>query len=143
MQQYDMTRFAPATSFAACKGYSGNGAVEITTSDNTRIDITLDIPTEGDYLIDFRYANGSGSPVRGDMCATRMLWHNNKRIGCIIFPQRGKDIWNDWGYSTPIRLHLEKGPQTIVLIYELANENMNAQGVNRAMLDHVRLIRLQ
>ena len=77
------------------------------------------------------------------MCATRMLWHNNKRIGCIIFPQRGKDIWNDWGYSTPIRLHLEKGAQTIVLIYELANENMNAQGVNRAMLDHVRLIRLQ
>lgn len=143
MQQYDMTRFAPATSFAACKGFSGNGAVELTTSDNTRIDITLDIPTEGDYLIDFRYANGSGSPVGGDMCATRMLWHNNKRIGCIIFPQRGKDIWNDWGYSTPIRLHLEKGPQTIVLIYELANENMNAQGVNRAMLDHVRLIRLQ
>lgn len=143
MQQYDMTRFAPATSFAACKGFSGNGAVELTTSDNTRIDITLDIPTEGDYLIDFRYANGSGSPVGGDMCATRMLWHNNKRIGCIIFPQRGKDIWNDWGYSTPIRLHLEKGSQTIVLIYELANENMNAQGVNRAMLDHVRLIRLQ
>ena len=143
MQQYDMTRFAPATSFAACKGYSGNGAVEITTSDNTRIDITLDIPTEGDYLIDFRYANGSGSPVRGDMCATRMLWHNNKCMGSIVFPQRGKDIWNDWGYSTPIRLHLEKGVQTIVLIYELANENMNAQGVNRAMLDHVRLIRLQ
>ena len=143
IQQYDMTRFAPATSFAACKGYSGNGAVELTTSDNTRIDITLDIPTEGDYLIDFHYANGSGSPVGGDMCATRMLWHNNKCMGCIIFPQRGKDIWNDWGYSTPIRLHLEKGTQTIVLIYELANENMNAQGVNRAMLDHVRLIRLQ
>ena len=145
MQQYDMTmtRFAPATSFAACKGFSGNGAVELTTSDNTRIDITLDIPTEGDYLIDFRYANGSGSPVRGDMCATRMLWHNNKCMGSIVFPQRGKDIWNDWGYSTPIRLHLEKGAQTIVLIYELANENMNAQGVNRAMLDHVRLIRLQ
>jgi len=143
LRQYDMTLFAPASHYAPCKGYSGNGAVEITTTDNTRIDITLDIPAEGDYLVDFRYANGSGSPVGGDMCATRMLWYNNKRVGCVIFPQRGKDIWNDWGYSTPLRLHLEKGTQTIVLIYELANENMNAQGVNRAMLDQIRITPLQ
>ena len=142
-RQYDMTLYAPATTHPACKGFSGNGAVEITTSTNTRLDINLDVPVEGDYLIDFRYANGSGSPVSGDKCATRMLWYNDKHIGCVIFPQRGKDIWNDWGYSTAVRMHLKKGAQTIVLIYELGNENLNSEGVNRAMLDYIRLTPLQ
>ena len=142
-RQYDMTRFAPATTFAPCKGFSGNGAVEITSSTNSRIDITLDVPAEGDYLVDFRYANGSGSPVSGDKCANRMLWHNSKPVGYIVFPQRGKDIWNDWGFSTAVRLHLEKGTQSIMLICELGNENLNPEGVNRAMLDYIRLTPLQ
>ena len=101
------------------------------------------MPAEGDYLVDFRYANGSGSPLSGNSCASRMLWSNGKRVGSIVFPQRGKDIWNNWGYSTSVRVHLNQGQQTLLLIYEMDNQNMSPMDVNRAMLDHIRLIPLQ
>ena len=143
MWHYDMSSFAETTNFAKCKGYGCNGAVEITSTQNTRIDIRLDVPADGDYLIDFRYANGSGSPNSGNSCASRMLWYGGKRVGSVIFPHRGKDIWNDWGFSTPVRLHLRKGEQTLVLIYELDNQNMNPDDLNRAILDYVRLTPLQ
>ncbi len=142
-RHYDMSSFAETTNFAKCKGYGCNGAVEITSTQNTRIDIRLDVPADGDYLIDFRYANGSGSPNSGNSCASRMLWYGGKRVGSVIFPHRGKDIWNDWGFSTPVRLHLRKGEQTLVLIYELDNQNMNPDDLNRAILDYVRLTPLQ
>ncbi len=142
-RQYDMATFAQPTSSSNCRGYGCNGAVEITSTLNTRIDIAVEVPTEGDYLIDFRYANGSGSPTSGNSCATRTVWYGGKRAGSVVFPHRGKDIWNSWGYSTPLRLHLQQGEQTLVLIYELDNQNMNPDNVNRAILDHIRIIPLQ
>lgn len=142
-RHYDMASFAQPTDFKPCQGYSSSGAVEITPTLNTRINITIDIPAEGDYLIDFRYANGSGSPTSGTSCANRMIWHNGKKIGGVIFPQRGKDIWNDWGYSTPVRLHLQQGQQTLVMTYELDNQNMDPDNINRAFIDHIRIIPLQ
>lgn len=141
--QYDMSAFAAPSTFEQCRGYGCSGAVEISSTQNTRIEIPLDVPAEGDYLVDFRYANGSGSPLSGNSCASRMLWCNGKRVGSIVFPQRGKDIWNNWGYSTSVRVHLNQGPQTLLLIYEMDNQNMSPMDVNRAMLDHIRLIPLQ
>ena len=117
--QYDMSAFAAPSTFEQCRGYGCSGAVEISSTQNTRIEIPLDVPAEGDYLVDFRYANGSGSPLSGNSCASRMLWSNGKRVGSIVFPQRGKDIWNNWGYSTSVRVHLNQGPQTLLLIYEI------------------------
>lgn len=142
-RQYDMATFATPTTNEKCKGYSGKGAVEITSTQNTRIDMEIEVPASGDYLVDLRYVNGSGSPTEGDGCASRMLWVNGKRTGAILFPQQGNGIWHQWEYSTPIRVHLGKGVQKLVLIYELDNVNMNAKSVNRAMLDYLRLIPLQ
>ena len=142
-RQYDMATFATPTTNEKCKGYSGKGAAEITSTQNTRIDMEIEVPASGDYLVDLRYVNGSGSPTEGDGCASRMLWVNGKRTGAILFPQQGNGIWHQWEYSTPIRVHLEKGVQKLVLIYELDNVNMNAKSVNRAMLDYLRLIPLQ
>ncbi|MBR3725562.1 MAG: hypothetical protein IKN11_09280 [Bacteroidales bacterium] len=133
---FDMAQYATPSTFDKCKGYGCSGAVEITTTLNTQININIDVPADGEYAVDFRYANGNGSPVSGDQCVSRMLWANGKQAGCVVFPQRGKDIWTDWGYSTPVRVHLKKGPQTLVLIYELNNET---QGDSRAILDHMRL----
>lgn len=143
VRHYDMTAFAEPTTLKSCQGYSGNGAIEITSTSNTRIDLRINVPADGTYLIDFRYANGTGSPTSGNSCASRMLWCNGKRVGSIVFPQRGKDIWNNWGYSTSVRVHLNQGPQTLLLIYEMDNQNMSPMDVNRAMLDHIRLIPLQ
>ena len=72
-----------------------------------------------------------------------MLWYNGRRVGNVVFPPRGKDLWSNWGYSTPVVLKLKQGEQSLVLIYELDNQNMSPDNVNRAILDHLRLIPLQ
>lgn len=143
VRHYDMTAFAEPTTLKSCQGYSGNGAIEITSTSNTRIDLRINVPADGTYLIDFRYANGTGSPTSGNSCASRMLWYNGRRVGNVVFPQRGKDLWSNWGYSTPVVLKLNQGEQSLVLIYELDNQNMSPDNVNRAILDHLRLIPLQ
>lgn len=143
VRHYDMTAFAEPTTLKSCQGYSGNGAIEITSTSNTRIDLRINVPADGTYLIDFRYSNGTGSPTSGNSCASRMLWYNGRRVGNVVFPQRGKDLWSNWGYSTPVVLKLNQGEQSLVLIYELDNQNMSPDNVNRAILDHLRLIPLQ
>ena len=143
VRHYDMTAFAEPTTLKSCQGYSGNGAIEITSTSNTRIDLRINVPADGTYLIDFRYSNGTGSPTSGNSCASRMLWYNGRRVGNVVFPQRGKDLWSNWGYSTPVVLKMKQGEQSLVLIYELDNQNMSPDNVNRAILDHLRLIPLQ
>lgn len=143
VRHYDMTAFAEPSTLKSCQGYSGNGAIEITSTSNTRIDLRINVPADGTYLIDFRYSNGTGSPTSGNSCASRMLWYNGRRVGNVVFPQRGKDLWSNWGYSTPVVLKLKQGEQSLVLIYELDNQNMSPDNVNRAILDHLRLIPLQ
>lgn len=143
VRHYDMTAFAEPTTLKSCQGYSDNGVIEITSTSNTRIDLRINVPADGTYLIDFRYANGTGSPTSGNSCASRMLWYNGRRVGNVVFPQRGKDLWSNWGYSTPVVLKLKQGEQSLVLIYELDNQNMSPDNVNRAILDHLRLIPLQ
>ena len=44
--------------------------------------------------------------------------------------------------NNKIRAKLKKGSNKLILSYEPANENMNDKGVNRAMLDYVRLIKM-
>jgi hypothetical protein len=141
--RYDMTRFAAATQFAPCKGYTGNGAVEIATKVNTRIEMKVEVLSDGEYLLDFQYANGSNNLTDADMCAVRTLSVGGSKVGTVVFPQRGRDLWTLWGYSSSLRVSLKKGSNTLVLSYEPENENMNAQGINRAMLDYVRLIKMQ
>ncbi len=140
--RYDMTRFAAATQFSPCKGYTGSGAVEIATKVNPRIEMKIDAPADGDYLLDIHYANGSNNLTDADMCAVRTLSVGGSKAGTLLFPQRGKDLWTLWGYSNAVRVSLKKGSNTLVLSYEPDNENMNAQGINRAMLDYVRLIKM-
>ena len=103
----------------------------------------IDAPAEGEYILDFQYANGSNNLTDADMCAVRNLSVNGSKAGIVVFPQRGKDLWTLWGYSSSLRVSLKKGSNTLVLSYEPDNENMNAQGINRAMLDYVRLIRVK
>ena len=104
--------------------------------------MTVDAPVEGTYVLDFYYANGSGNLTDDNMCAVRSLSVNGGKPAAVLFPQRGKDLWTLWGYSTSLQVSLKKGSNTLVLSYEPENENMNAQGVNRAMLDYVRLIKM-
>lgn len=139
---FDMTLFAKPTRYAPCKGWSGNGAVEIAAGTNDQLVMIVEVPTAGEYLLDFHYANGSDNLTDNNMCCNRTLTVNGGKSGQMVFPQRAKDLWNLWGWSNKVRVNLKKGKNTIVLSYGSENVNMNREGINRAMLDQLRLIRL-
>ncbi|HEX6372122.1 MAG TPA: hypothetical protein VF006_24575 [Longimicrobium sp.] len=122
-------------------GFSGDGYVRLTRETNTTIEIPVTIACSGVYLVEPRYANGSG-PINTDAkAAIRTLRVGSDDIGVLVMPQRGTDRWTDWGYGTGLRLELPADEYTLVLAFTDRDENMDGR-VNTALLDHLRLTRL-
>jgi hypothetical protein len=122
-------------------GYTGKGFVELTNQANITLQLVVDVPVAGKYLIDFRYSNGSGPWNTDNKCAIRSLYANGQFAGALVFPQRGKDEWSEWGWSNSRVVRLEKGPNELRLILEPENVNMHVD-VNTAMLDALRLLKV-
>ena len=122
-------------------GADGDGSVELTTSANTEVQFTVEIPVAGRYAIDARYANGSGPINTGDKAAIRSLLVDGTRVGSLVMPHRGADLWTDWGYSSVLTAWLSAGAHAITLAYTEVDRNMNG-AVNTALVDHLRLTRL-
>lgn len=135
----EMEKFAPKSRLPYMN-FSGKGFVEIAKGENTEIEMTIKVPERGDYLLDIRYANGSGPWNTDNKCAIRSLYVDDDFARTLVFPQRGTDEWSDWGYSNALLVRLKKGKNRLKLVFEPWDENMNGE-VNRAMLDHVRLRR--
>ena len=133
-------KFAPPSSLSY-QGFTGKGFVEISATKDTKINFHLSIPADGEYAIDFRYANGNGPINTDNKCAMRSFYLNRKRIGTAVFPQRGQGQWSNWGFSNAFIMKLKKGTYPASLLLEPANVNMNG-AVNQAMLDEVRIIRI-
>jgi len=123
------------------EGFSGNGFVEISTAKNIVINIPVDVAEDGVYAIDFRYANGNGPINTENKCAIRTLTLDDHFAGTVVFPQRGKGEWSNWGFSNSVKAKLSKGKHTITLEFKPANENMNIT-VNQAMIDYLRLTKI-
>lgn len=123
-------------------GHTGKGFVELTTDANRQINFEAIINEPGKYLLDFRYSNGSGPINTDNKCAIRTLKSKDMVLGVIVLPQRGTDEWSNWGYTNTQRITLEKGTHTFTLSLEDFNENMNGK-INTAMLDHLRLIKIE
>jgi hypothetical protein len=121
--------------------YSGSGYVALTSSSNTRYKISITVAEAGNYWLDVRYSNGSGPWNTDNKCALRSLYVNGAYNGSLVMPQRGKDEWSDWGYSNARMVTLQAGANTLELVLEPWNTNMNVD-VNTAMLDYWRLIRV-
>lgn len=122
--------------------YSGDGFVETSLSKNTEIEIPIQVENAGNYLIDFRYSNGTGPWNTDNNCAIRSLYVNDAYEGVQVFPQRGTDEWSDWGWSNSKAISLKKGENTIKLAFEDWNINMDGE-INTAMLDCLKLVRLR
>lgn len=120
--------------------FLGTGFIEISTTMNREIEVPVTVETAGSYLIDFRYSNGTGPWNTDNNCAIRSLYVNNNYQGVQVFPQRGQNEWSDWGWSNSTKINLLKGSNSIKLIFEEWNTNMDGE-INTAMLDNVRLIR--
>ncbi len=123
------------------QGFYGKGFINISKTENTTLNIPLYIDQEGHYLIDFRYANGNGPINTENKCAIRTLDADGKFAGTLVFPQRGKGEWSNWGYSNMVKVYFSAGKHTMVLQFKDANENMNGD-INQAALDRVRVIKV-
>ncbi|MCB8994975.1 MAG: glycogen debranching protein [Bacteroidales bacterium] len=123
------------------KGFSGKGFVELSKQKNTTYSFTADIPEAGEYLIEFRYSNGSGPINTENKCAIRTLKLNSEMVGSIVFPQRGTNEWSVWGESNSLPVSLSKGLNHLSLVFEPWNENMNGE-INTCMLDQIRILKL-
>jgi len=121
--------------------YEGKGFIEISQEKNKKIVFQIKVATAGKYLIDFRYANGSGPWNTDNKCAIRSLYTNGSYQGVMVFPQRGQGEWSDWGWSNSYSVTLNGGTNEINLIFEPWNNNMNVD-VNTALLDYMRMIRI-
>lgn len=121
--------------------FSGNGFIEISRTENREIEIPVEVNRAGEYLIDFRYSNGSGAWNTDNKAAIRSLYINDDYRGSLVFPQRGQDEWSDWGFSNSITVELKEGQNMLQLQFQEWNNNMNVE-VNTAMLDYMRVIPL-
>jgi hypothetical protein len=137
---YDAEKYADKATHNY-KGFTGDGFIEINTTKNRNVAIPLNISEDGLYAIDFRYANGNGPTNTENKCAIRTLKIDDKQKGTLVFPQRGKEEWSNWGYSNSIKVYLTKGQHKISLVFEAANDNMNGE-INQAMLDNIRVIKI-
>jgi hypothetical protein len=130
-------RVASATE-SRFSGFSGSGYRRLTAEHDTSITIRFSVADSGTYSIDVRYANGSGPVNSSDKAAIRSLFVDDARVGALVMPQRGTDLWNDWGYSNPIRVRLSAGEHRVRLLLTSSDVNMNGT-VNEALLDHIRV----
>lgn len=134
---YQAEQFA-LISDSSFKGFTGDGFVEISTALNRQLSFNINVENDGLYAVDFRYANGNGPTNTENKCALRTLNIDNKESGTIVFPQRGKNEWSNWGYSNSAKIYLTKGKHYITLSFEDFDDNMNGE-INQAMIDNMRL----
>jgi hypothetical protein len=119
-------------------GFTGAGYVRLTREANTTVEVPVVIRCGGVYEIDARYANGSGPVNTEAKAAIRTLRVDGRRAGVLVMPQRGTNLWTDWGYGTPLRVALTPGAHVLTLAFTPLDENMDRR-VNTALLDHLRL----
>ncbi|WP_116125515.1 MGH1-like glycoside hydrolase domain-containing protein [Lewinella sp. IMCC34183] len=137
VQRYQAEGYAPPSSFDA-ENYTGKGFVLLSLTENRELAFDVEVERAGPYLLDFRFANGSGPINTDNKCAIRSLTVNGGYAGAVVFPQRGADDWSSWGHTNAHRVTLAAGANTVRLHFEEWNHNMDGE-VNRALLDYMRL----
>ena len=102
--------------------------------------VPVEVDAEGDYYISLRYANGNGPVNTENKCAIRTLLVDGDREGLIVMPQRGRDNWDEYGWSNSVKAHLKPGKHEVTLEFRPENENMNID-VNHARINALRLVK--
>jgi hypothetical protein len=106
-----------------------------------QLEVTVDVPKKGWYVVDFEYANGNGEYDQRNCCATRQLCIDGKDKGSVVFPQRGLDDWTSYGRSNSVKVYMSKGVHALTLEHVPANVNMNIDK-DKAHVKEVRIVRL-
>ncbi|MCQ2184367.1 MAG: hypothetical protein MJY62_03035 [Bacteroidales bacterium] len=117
------------------------GDIRISRSENTHLDMNVNVPCEGEWFIDFCFCNDKNNFENDNKCANRTLLAGGKVIGTVVFPQGGRGLSDYWQWSNSLKAHLPAGNVTISLEFRPENENMNID-VNECTVRSVRLSRL-
>lgn len=121
------------------EGSTGNGYIRSTIEKNNSVIFEAEVKKDGLYSIDFRYANGNGPLNTFNACGIRSLFINEVFVSAVTFPQRGDNVWNNWGYSNSVKCYAKKGKIKIELKYLPENKNMNGI-INETLIDKMRLV---
>ena len=122
--------------------FSGIGFVAISRNTNRTVSLNIEVPADGLYAIDWRYANGNGPINTENKCAIRTLFVDDVRSGAQVFPHRGTNEWSNWGFSNAVQVRMKAGKHSLRLEFMPENENMNIE-INQAMLDYLRLVKIE
>ena len=101
----------------------------------------IDVPEDGRWALVWNYTNGNGCITTHNRCAIRTLYLDGVRQDVCVFPQRGENAWNDWGYTMPTALDLTAGKHTLTLKYQPENANMHLD-INEFALKGLKLQKL-
>ncbi|MCU4165893.1 MGH1-like glycoside hydrolase domain-containing protein [Carboxylicivirga caseinilyticus] len=136
----EIEQFYPKSSLPYTN-YTGQGFIKISTNENVDLNLKVSVEEDGEYIIDCRYANGTGPWNTDNNCCIRSLYVNNDYEGVLVMPQRGKGEWSDWGYSNAVKVHLLKGNINLKIVLEVWNTNMDEE-INEALIDFIRIIKV-
>lgn len=123
------------------KDFSERSFLKVSKTTNIAINIPISADEDGLYSIDVKYANGNGPINTENKCAIRLFKIDDKKAGTFVFPQRGTNDWNSWGYSNPVRIFLKKGNHIASICFNDFNDNMNGE-INEALLSYIRITKL-
>lgn len=115
--------------------------VDIPAKDNDKysvLSLPVKIDNPGYYYISVKYANGNGPVNTENKCAIRTLLVDKDRAGMLVMPQRGRDNWEDLGWSNSVKVPLTAGDHILTIDFRPENENMNIT-TNHAIIHTVRL----
>ncbi|MBE6216175.1 MAG: glycogen debranching protein [Bacteroidales bacterium] len=107
-----------------CKGFP---EIMLTRKNAKDFTVTVDVPQAGEWYVSWNYANGTGPVNTDNNCGIRMLYVDGVKAGINIFPHRGTDDWNNWGWTIPEKLSLSEGAHTFTLKYESDADNMDLE----------------
>lgn len=102
--------------------------------------VPVKVTESGDYYISVNYANGNGPVNTENKCAIRTLTVDGNKAGLVVLPHRGRDNWDEYGWSNSIKVPLTAGEHEVVLEFRPENENMNIH-TNHAVMSGLRLVK--
>ncbi len=109
-------------------------------SAGTEFNVTVNVPEDGQWALTWNYANGTGPVSTDNNCGIRMLYVDGVKAGINIFPHRGTNEWDNWGWTIPEELSLTKGNHVFTLKMESDADNMDFH-INDFKIRELRLIR--
>ena len=115
--------------------------VMLTKKSGKEFSIAVDVPADGTWSLSWKYANATGPVTTDNNCGIRMLYVDGQKIGINVFPQRGEESWDNWGWTNPEKINLKAGKHTFTLKMDSDADNMDID-INDFKIKSLRLTEL-